>query len=418
MIWKRKKYLDKIYKALETEKLVLLLGTRQVWKTSLLELLRQELVWEKYFYSFEDDFSRIEFVSKQDFINYFTLSLWVNFYKEGYFFIDEFQYIRNWEQILKSLYDDTTIKIQLIVTGSGLWTYWEDHSWTLVGRWQEIYVYPFDFFEFLEIRWLDTSRINFTGLSDSIHTLIEPYYKEYLSYGWYPAVIKAQSKQEKILELEKIISRYLERDIQFFLQKDEFIHFKKFFHYLQGQIWNLVKKEAIWEYLWIKVRQVEKYLNILEKTLFISRVYPFFQDKSKEYSSLPKFYFWDVGIGNFLEKSFEYRDNAWKVVENFIFNELQKNKTFNSDEIKVYKKITKSEIDFIYDGLDRCIPIEVKSGNKKSIPKIFYSFEETYTHKTSHYIISTQSYSKQDFLDTKEVYFIPNWYVGRFLQEK
>jgi predicted AAA+ superfamily ATPase len=52
---------------------------------------------------------------------------------------------------------------------------------------------------------------------------------------------------------------------------------------------------------------------------------------------------------NYLQKSFDFRENDGKIVENFVFNELQKNKKYNSDEIKTYKKITKSEIDFIYD---------------------------------------------------------------------
>jgi hypothetical protein len=55
-----------------------------------------------------------------------------------------------------------------------------------------------------------------------------------------------------------------------------------------------------------------------------------------------------------------------------------KNKQFNTDEIKIYKKTSKSEIDFIYDGYLNFVPIEVKSTNTKSIPKIFYSFEKDY----------------------------------------
>lgn len=418
MIYKRKKYLDKVLKSLEKEKLILLLWTRQVGKTTILEILKQELVWKVYFYSFEDDFSKQEFSSKDDFINYFKLFLWVNFFDEWYFLIDEFQYIKSWEQILKSLYDDKNIKLKFIVTGSWLWTYNDENKWTLVWRWEEIFIYSFDFSEFLEYKWLDISSLKSENLSEIIIEKIKPYYYEYLTFWWYPAVLNANTKNEKILELEKIINRYLERDINFFLSSEELINFKKFFVYLNTQIWNLVKKEAISEYLWIKLKYIEKYLNILEKTMFISRVYPFFKDKSKEYSSLPKFYFSDIWILNFLEKSFDYRENNWKVVENFVFTELLKNRIFNSDEIKVYKKITKSEIDFIYDWLNLFVPIEVKSGNKKSIPKIFDSFENDYKNKTSFYLMTSLNLIKKEKIQEKDLFIIPNWFIWKVIVQK
>jgi predicted AAA+ superfamily ATPase len=70
----------------------------------------------------------MEFKDKQDFINYFSLSLGIDFSADGYFLIDEFQYVKNVEQILKSLYDDKEIKIKFIVTGSGLWTYSDENK--------------------------------------------------------------------------------------------------------------------------------------------------------------------------------------------------------------------------------------------------------------------------------------------------
>ena len=332
-------------------------------------------------------------------------------------FIDEFQFVKYWEKILKSLYDDKTIKLKIIVTWSWLWTYSDDNKWTLVWRWKEIFIYSFDFLEFIDYKWLKINTLKLNNLSKTIIKSIEPYYKEYLNFGWYPAVVTSRTKEEKIEELEKIVSRYLDRDISFFLSKKELIDFKKFFSYIYSQIWNLVKKEAIWDFLWIKVRYINKYLNILEKTMFISRSYPYFQDKSKEYSSLPKIYFSDVWVINFLEKSFNFRENNWKIVENFAFNELQKNKQFNTDEIKIYKKLSKSEIDFIYEWYENFIPIEIKSWNKKSIPKIFVSFWEDYDSKITKYIVTTNSFFKAKFIKDKKVVFIPNSLLGLYLNE-
>lgn len=418
MIYRRTKYLDKIYSSIKSGKLVMLLWTRQVWKTTILEILKKELPWKVYYYSFEDDFFKQEFSDKNDFINYFTISLWVDFYNEGYFLFDEFQYVKNWEKILKSLYDDENVKLKLIVTWSWLWSYSDQNEWTLVWRWDEIYIYPFDFFEFLEFSWIKPSTLKFSNLSEKVINLITPYYKQYLTFWGYPKVVVSKTSEEKIKELEKIVNRYIERDIVYFLWKEELIDFKRFFVYLNSQIWNLVKKEAIWEYLGIKIKQVEKYLYILEKTMFIFRVYPFFKDKSKELSQQPKVYFWDIGVINYLQKSFDFRENDWSIVENFVFNELQKNKIYNSDELKTYKKLNKSEIDFIYDWLDLFLPIEVKSGNKKVIPKIFYSLEGDYNKKTDFYIMTNLDYAYEDKVLDKQIFIIPNWFVSKMFLNK
>ncbi len=413
MVIKRRKYLDKVLSSIQKQKLVLILWTRQIWKTTLLEMLKEELSWKIYYYSFEDDFFKIDFKDKKDFINYFSLALWVDFYSEWYFLFDEFQYIKSWEQILKSLYDDKEIKLKFIVTWSWLWTYNEENNWTLVWRWEEIFMYPLDFFEFLEFKWVSSDILKIENINENITSFIEKYYAEYLTFWWYPKVVTSQTREEKIAELEKIISRYIDRDIAYFLKKDDVVDFRKFFIYLSSQIWNLVKKEAIWEFLWLKVWKVEKYLYILEKTLLTYRVYPYFTDKTKELSNQPKMYFTDIWMINYLQKSFDFRENDGKIVENFVFNELQKNKKYNSDEIKTYKKITKSEIDFIYDWLEKFVPIEVKSWDKKAIPKIFFSFEEMYGKKTSFYVLTSLKENKKENVGDKVLFKVPNWFVGR-----
>ena len=121
-----------------------------------------------------------------------------------------------------------------------------------------------------------------------------------------------------------------------------------------------------------------------------------------------------MGIINFLSKNFNSFDYG-KLNENLVLTELLKNRLFNSDEIKTYKKISKSEIDFIYDGLTRFVPIEVKSNNSLQIPKIFYSFEKQYWEKVSFYVRTTQSKWKEKILNEKKVYFVPNYLVWKIL---
>ncbi|MDR0650718.1 MAG: DUF4143 domain-containing protein [Candidatus Peribacteria bacterium] len=101
-------------------------------------------------------------------------------------------------------------------------------------------------------------------------------------------------------------------------------------------------------------------------------------------------------------------------MENATFLELLKNKTHPHDEIKTYKKLNKSEIDFIYQyNSGTLLPIEIKSGNKMTIPKIFYSFSKKYP-QTKAYIKTTKNISTLKKLgnSTKEVIFSPNWNIS------
>ncbi len=150
-------------------------------------------------------------------------------------------------------------------------------------------------------------------------------------------------------------------------------------------------------------------------------VYPYFLDKTKEYSSHPKIYFSDVGILSFLERSYGDKTSNGRTVENFVFWELLKSKQSTYDEIKTYKKLTKSEIDFIYEYTnDTIVPIEVKSGNNRAIPRIFHTIHSDIPHTEACIQTSFSLYQYQP-LEHLDYYQIPNcliWKVPEMLRKR
>ena len=103
--------------------------------------------------------------------------------------------------------------------------------------------------------------------------------------------------------------------------------------------------------------------------------------------------------------------------ENSIFLELLKNKKHPHDEVKTYKKLNSSEIDFIYHYTSGdLLPIEVKSGNRTTIPRIFYSFATEYPEITT-YIKTTNSFSVTKNLagTHNKVIFSPNRNISNCL---
>lgn len=401
MIFKRKKYLDKIYSSLKkNEKLIIIYWARQVWKTTLLKILMEDkkLLWIKKYINFDDIYER-NFKNKDEFMNFFAFNYWIEFEKEWYLFLDEVQTVENIEQILKSLYDDDKIKLKVIVTWSWLWQIKKIGS-SLVGRVKQIWIYPFSFFEFLEYKKVDIKYLNFEKYSEFMFEKIEPLLKEYYTFWWYPAVILEKTKKEKIEKLSEIIDIYLKKDISFFLSWSELISFKKIFVFLATNISSSLNITKLSDYLWISRLKTEKYLEVLEKSFLLHKVYPFYLDPRKEYSKQTEFFLNDLWIINYFRNNFNFIDFDWNLIENFVYLELLKNKYIFSDEIKTYNKINWSEIDFIYESkIWKILPIEVKLNNWDTIPKIFNSFSENYWEKIDYLYRTSTSIKKERILN-------------------
>lgn len=411
----RIKYLNKIKEVLKNEKLLVLYWQRQVWKTTLMKILikDEELKWIKKYFSFED-FQKRSFKSKQEFVDFLSFKLNIDFTKDWFLFLDEVQYVENIVGILKSIFDDENFKIKIIATGSWMWNIPVKAWSSLVWRWEEIFVYPFSFEEFLWIKWINTDFLNLEKYSEIIWDEIFDFYREYLIWWGYPEVIKAKTEEKKQKELQKIIKRFFEKDVNFWFAKDDFIEFEKIYFYLYQNVWNLLKIEKISDITWIWVKKIKKYLTFLKRSLVIFDVNPYFQNKTKEIFSQPNMYLSDLWIFSFLWKNFWDKIMDWKIIENFIFLELQKN--FSNFEIKFYKKKNWTEIDFILENWDwKIIPIEVKSNDNLTIPKIFYSFKKDFDEKINFFVRTTKKNLSEKKVEDKKILFVPNflvWYIN------
>ena len=403
----RKSYLEQIKKDLKKEKLLLLVGSRQVGKTTILNLLEKELVWEKLYINLEDYFWK-SFETKDEFISFLNFEKWFDLYKSWYLFLDEVQYLKNPESLLKALYDDKKIKTKIIATGSRFWGQKKLGS-SLVWRWKIIFIKSFSFLEFLQIKGK-----NIENLEKIDFDFIEPYLWEYLIYWWYPAVVLAKTKEDKIRELKKIIDRFIEKDFMYFMKSDDLIDFKKVFQYLALNIWNIIKIWKISEVLNISKYKIRWFLKFLLDSYLIKEIPPFYTDKSKEYNSQDELIFLDLGLLNYIKWSFENNFSDWKVNENFVAIQLIDINRENN--LYYYNKKNWSEIDFILEKLDmKIIPIEVKSWNKTIKPKIFNSFLKMYENRIEKFVVTTKSKIDSDKIWDKKLDFIPNYLIEKLM---
>jgi predicted AAA+ superfamily ATPase len=131
---------------------------------------------------------------------------------------------------------------------------------------------------------------------------------------------------------------------------------------------------------------VKEYFQILEDTL-TGRFLPSFQNRPRRRVILaPKFYYFDLGIANFLLKRGKIEmgsDNMGNAFEHFIYQEIYAHSNYSGLEYPLYYWRTASQIEVDFILADHEVAIEVKS-TKNATPrhaKGLLSFAEEYLVK-------------------------------------
>lgn len=109
---------------------------------------------------------------------------------------------------------------------------------------------------------------------------------------------------------------------------------------------------------------VRNYFQILEDTYLGFRIPPWKKSKNRRMIETEKFYFFDVGVSNYLARraprlgSFEFG----KSFEHFILMELMAYKAYRQPEMEItfWRTSTQQEVDFLIN--DKEMAIEIKSG--------------------------------------------------------
>jgi len=373
-----RKVFDEVYAHLGKKEITVITGARQTGKTTLLLYLKDRLVKEgvpqdsiKMFNL--DLFYDLENVRNQEeFIKYLKEELKKD--KFLYVFIDEVQRLENPGIFLKGIYD-LNLPVKFVVTGSSSLEMKSKVGEFLTGRKQVFYVWPFSFEEYIEakaptlsglLKEKNISRIN----RDKILSL----FHEYIVFGGYPRVVLAESKGERIQILNEIYSSYVEKDVIGYLNVKEPIKYSKLVTVLSDQIGSGVNFSSISNRLGIHIRTLEGYVYALEQTFVIKRARPFFTNKQKEITKMPKIYFVDTGLRNFAVRDFTefpLRRDRGSLLENYVFTAFMRNKNLT---VNYWRTKDKNEVDFIVkDFYGNIMPIEVKATEIKK-PVIFKNF--------------------------------------------
>ncbi len=432
--------LPNIIPFLEPDNIVLLTGSRQTGKTSLLYLLIKCL-WNKgvsltqtVYFDLENiyDFSLLQ--NLKDFNDFWQIlkNKGINQKERVFVFIDEIQHLSNPSSFLKYLHDHYKPKIKFIITGSSSLEIKKKFTDRLTGRVYRFVVKPLNFREFLEFKgkkelakelslfnlhfWISAKypEEDFKKIIPNHRHELDILMREYLLFGGYPAVSLKQNPLIRQKELQEIYSLYIRRDIKDIGEIEDVSGYNNLVSLLCFQIGNLVQDQELALSSGLSRPTVKKYIFLLENTYVLKLVLPFFTNKRTEITKTPKVYFEDVGLRNGAINNFSplaQRADSGAILENFVFSQLSKEDEL-FQKIRFWRSQAKNEVDFIWqENIKEPYPIEVKLNylSKQTLPSGLKSFINLY-QPTKGFIIHLGEFNLLSFKKTK-IYLIPAWAI-------
>jgi len=359
---------------LEKGKVLLIYGSRQVGKTTLLtEFLEKTNL--KYKLASGDDIRTQEILSSQDFSKILQ-------YVSGYelLAIDEAQRIPNIGLGLKIIVDQKP-DISVIATGSSSFELAGQTGEPLTGRKKTLTLFPL-------------SQIELSNIYNDFE-LIEKL-PEYLIFGGYPAVLTKENKEDKIVILNEIVNSYLLKDI---LELEKVKGSKTLLDLLRllaFQVGSEVSLSELGRQLAIDSKTVARYLDLLEKSFVLFNLRGYAKNLRKEVTKKSKYYFYDNGIRNAIISNFNdlnLRDDVGRLFENFLVSERLKNQSYNKIFANNYfwRTWDKQEVDWIEEREGKLFGFEFKWTESKS--RSLKSFMDNYGNT------ETKTVNRENYLE-------------------
>lgn len=353
---------DKLSSVLEDKKAVVLIGARQVGKSTLLRDLlggRDDILW------LNGDESDV--VSLFDNITSTRLQAIIGGKK--IVVIDEAQAIPDIGRKVK-LITDYIEGVKIYLSGSSAFELSNKLNEPLTGRKREYKVYPLSFAE----------MVAHTSLLEEKRMI-----PHRLLYGYYPEVVSTPG-DERLL-LKEISDSYLYKDV---LRLDTINRPEKLVKLLQAlamQIGSQISYNEIAQTVGLDSKTVEKYVDVLEKCFVIFRLGSYSRNLRNELKFSKKIYFWDLGIRNAVISNFsqvENRPDVGAMWENFLVVERMKRNACSDSFAQTYfwRTQQQNEIDLIEEEDGNVRAFEFKWNQNKSSVKAPLSFSKAYPDAT------------------------------------
>lgn len=357
----KREILNSIRSDFKRKKIIVLLGARQVGKTTLLSALQadKKKVLSLNCDNIDDRLSLEDRTSTE-------LKHLLSSYDMA--FIDEAQRVKNIGLTLKMI-GDLKLNTQVVVTGSSSLDMANEINEPATGRLIEYNLYPFSLKELADA----------TSEREEKRLLANR-----MIYGLYPEVVTEPGDAKRTLMT--LTNNYLYKDLFSYkgMKKPDVV--QKLVRALALQLGSEVSYNELSNLLGIDKETVENYICLLEKCFVVFRLDSFSRNLRNEIKKGKKIYFYDNGVRNAVISNFaplELRTDTGALWENLMVSERIKHNAYSGNYAQLYfwRTHDQKEIDLIEeeDGILKTFEFKWNSKNKSKQPKIFM---ETYPNTT------------------------------------
>ena len=333
----------RLSEAFHGRKVVVLYGSRQTGKTTIVEHLLEAVDIRKEGVVMLSG----DILSERLLLDYNTMTVEKAksiIGEAGTLFVDEAQRIQDIGLTLKIIHDRFK-HLRIIATGSSSFELSEEVGEPLTGRMDE-YILP---------------TLSFAELARHTSPVIERNMLETrLLYGSYPDIATATTDEKRRRLLKSLCSAYLFKDVLKWEKVKKSNMLEKLVRALSLQIGSEVSYHELGELIGMDDESVQNYVERLEKAFVVFRLSAFSRNLRNELKKSKKIFFYDTGIRNALIGNYlplDSREDTGHLFENYLIAERMKYNNLHDRDVQVFFWRTfgsgSKEIDYLEESVER-----------------------------------------------------------------
>ena len=284
--YKDRELYQEIKRFMKTRQIVAITGLRRVGKTTMmLKIIKDYIIKgfpkQNIFYFSFDDYSSVRI---KDVVDIYRKLNNKDLREENYLFVfDEIQKIRNWEEQLKIIYDIYP-KIKLLISGSESLFIRRKSRESLAGRIFEFKLNPLNFKEYLEFK-----NKKFDNLFLYREEILKEFNKFIMCNG-FPEMIDSEPEVIKKYIREGVIDKILYHDMSEVFEIKNLIVIRKIFDIIYNNPGQIIELQQFAAEVGITRHLLSEYLEYLEESFLIKKLYNYSRNARKTQRRLNKYY--------------------------------------------------------------------------------------------------------------------------------
>lgn len=412
---------------------VSLSGIRRVGKTTILKQLINYLLSNNVkakhilYYSFDKNSNDLRLILE----TYFDSFVGEELYKDKFFImLDEMQFVKNWQSIVKK-YVDLNKKIIFVITGSSNLYIDRDSEESLAGRIIDVKIDVLSFREFIFLKnnqQVDRTFGDFISCDSKEEKLKvlrylnsfgmqnKKLFRTYLKFGEFPALLQSTYDESfcNTYIAKSVLEKIVRKDLQIF-EVQKIGDLEKIMKVVFANTAQIFNKTNIASDMKLASQTVDSYVNILQKAYLINIVRNRLSSIRSQEISQSKVFATSLNFVNSVLHISDplnplYLPFKGHIIESYVYN-LVKNlgDTF-------YYNFKEKEVDIVIESStleaeDRLIPMEIKSSSKiqkRHISHLRYYMEQN-NIEFGYVVYSGDVVDIINFGNARYIFLIPVW---------